>query len=342
MKIAAISFTRQGQGILSHLEEVMYDADFTGYTSDLAKTDYGTLGGFVKYSFRVADALIFVGAVGIAVRLIAPYLIDKLTDPAVIVIDEKGKNIIPILSGHVGGANRLARDIAVRLGAQPIITTATDINGFFAVDEWAVKNELQIMNKDGIAAVSSKLLEGRSLVVAHDGTVEVDNNSMPYYITPATRDDDHVDIYIGAAKWNCKLWLRPIDVMVGTGCKKEKDSLEYEHTMRLILEANNVSMDQVKYVGSIDLKKDETCMVEFCEKYKKEFRTFSAEQLNSVKGDFNESEFVRSVAGTGNICERAAAYMCEDMGERIHSKMVVDGVTVALYRKRKRLVFDNE
>lgn len=342
MKIAAICFTKQGKGILTRLEEMLYDSEFVGYTSDLAKANYGTLSECVKYWFKTNDALIFVGAAGIAVRLIAPYLLDKLTDPAVIVIDEKGKNVIPILSGHVGGGNRLAREIATGLDANPVITTATDINGFFAVDEWAVRNDLQIMNKEGIAAVSSRLLDGEPLTVAHDGSVEIDRDSMPYYIVPAAPDVDKVDIYIGAAKWNCRLWLRPIDIMLGTGCKKDKDVTEYEQTMRLILEANNISIDQVKYVGSIDLKRDEPCIYEFCDKYSKDFYTFTADELNEVPGVFEESEFVRSVTGTGNICERAAARLCKDSAEKLRGKMSVDGVTAAIYRKRKKLSFKNE
>ena len=96
---------------------------------------------WTKEVFWQYDALIFVGAAAIAVRSIAPCLKDKLTDPAVLVVDEKAQYVIPLLSGHVGGANALASRLAADLQALPVITTATDIQGLFAVDVFAVKNQ---------------------------------------------------------------------------------------------------------------------------------------------------------------------------------------------------------
>ena len=87
--------------------------------------------------FAASDALIYIGAVGIAVRAIAPYCRSKAADPAVVVLDECGRFAVPLLSGHLGGANALARRLAAVCGAVPVITTATDLHGLFAVDEWA-------------------------------------------------------------------------------------------------------------------------------------------------------------------------------------------------------------
>ena len=96
-----------------------------------------TLANWTAAQFAQSDAIVFVGAVGIAVRAIAPHCRSKATDPAVVVLDECGRFAIPLLSGHLGGANDLARRLAKACGAVPVITTATDANGVFAVDEWA-------------------------------------------------------------------------------------------------------------------------------------------------------------------------------------------------------------
>ena len=116
----------------------------------------GTKPGVIcSQAFSDREALVFIGAVGIAVRSVAPYVKDKLTDPPVIVIDEAGRYVIPVLSGHVGGANDLAVEIADNIGAEPVLTTATDVSGAFSVDLFAEENGLRIMNRDGIARVSS-------------------------------------------------------------------------------------------------------------------------------------------------------------------------------------------
>ncbi len=116
--------------------------------------------------FRDHCALIFVGACGIAVRAVAPWVKDKLSDSPVLVVDEEGRYVIPLLSGHVGGANELARLLASRLGAVPVVTTATDIRGKFAVDVFAQKNGLRIVDREGIVQVSSKVLRGETIIVA--------------------------------------------------------------------------------------------------------------------------------------------------------------------------------
>ena len=112
------------------------------------------------------DAILFIGAAGIAVRSIAPHIKNKLVDSPVLVMDELGKHIIPLLSGHVGGANELALLIAEAVGAEPVITTATDLHDRFAVDVFAKKHFLRIGNKNGIAPISSKVLRGGKLTMA--------------------------------------------------------------------------------------------------------------------------------------------------------------------------------
>ena len=115
--------------------------------------------------FVRSDALVFVGAVGIAVRAIAPHCQSKASDPAVVVLDECGRFAVPILSGHLGGANDLARQLSALCGAVPVITTATDANGIFAVDEWAKHQNCQVLEPARIKAVSGKLLAGQTASV---------------------------------------------------------------------------------------------------------------------------------------------------------------------------------
>ena len=161
MQVRIISFTDRGQ----QLAELL--ADRLCGTATRCGRDC-SLVEWVRDAFDSADALIYVGAVGICVRTIAPYIKSKTRDPAVVVIDETGKYVIPVLSGHLGGANDLARRIARLTGAEPVITTATDLAHAFSVDAWARIQGCVVENPGRIKAVSSKILAGDDIVIASD------------------------------------------------------------------------------------------------------------------------------------------------------------------------------
>ena len=118
------------------------------------------LADFTAPLFREMDALIFISSCGIAVRAIAPHVRDKRTDPAVVAADERARFVIPLLSGHIGGANALAGRLAEALGAAAAVTTATDVNGRFSVDAWAAEQGLAIGDMQAAKAVSAAILEG--------------------------------------------------------------------------------------------------------------------------------------------------------------------------------------
>lgn len=161
MQVRIISFTDRGQ----QLAELL--ADRLCGTATRCGRDC-SLSEWVRDAFDSADALIYVGAVGICVRTIAPYIKSKTRDPAVVVIDETGRYVIPVLSGHLGGANDLARRIARLTGAEPVITTATDLAHAFSVDAWARIQGCAVENPGRIKYVSSKILSGDDIVIVSD------------------------------------------------------------------------------------------------------------------------------------------------------------------------------
>ena len=210
-----------------------------------------------KYFFE-SRALIFISACGVAVRAISKYVTSKLKDPAVLVIDESAKFVIPVLSGHIGGANELARKIAAFINSLsknfciPVITTATDINNIIAVDEWAVKNNCVIENPENIKKISGSLLENKKIGVAVSELTQI----TPFPVT---------------------LFLRPKNLILGAGCKKNIDPDLFENSALKFLENSGVSYLSLKILASIDIKKHEPAMINFARKYKIDFVTFSAE-----------------------------------------------------------------
>ena len=158
MKIAVISFTGAGKELAGRMAKKLTE---NGHYCQATAWEKGmSLSEWTKMQFSQQEALIFIGAAGIAVRASAPFLKDKMEDPAVMAVDEKGRFVIPLLSGHVGGGNRLALEIAAITGGQAAITTATDVNGLFAVDVFAAEHGMVLSDRELAKQVSASLLEG--------------------------------------------------------------------------------------------------------------------------------------------------------------------------------------
>lgn len=328
MNIAMISFTRKGMELsfrikeyLEGIHEVEVLTKFKAVgnpleveekSAFLGKRDIRqmiyveeSLSDWTKKKWKQTDALLFIGACGIAVRAIAPFVEDKFKDPAVLVMDEMGQFIIPILSGHVGGANELAQEIARKSKAIPVITTATDLHQLFAVDVFAKKNNLGIANREGIAKVSGALLEGEAVSVLLS----------PFEGERAT------------------LQLCPKTYVVGIGCKRGKEEAEIEELVMEAIKEAGIRIEAVAVFASIDKKADEPGILALAEKYRIPFQIYSAEELEAVEGDFSSSEFVKSQVGVDNVCERAALLAAGRLGKSsvvVHEKMAKNGVTVAI------------
>ena len=330
MKVSIIAFTDNGMEIAYKLSNSLSEANDVDFT----RCGKGALSTWTEEHFSTNDALIFIGAIGIALRAIAPHIKTKTKDPAVVVVDELGQFSIPILSGHIGGANELALQIAEDLGSIPVITTATDINKVFAVDTWAKSQGLNILNPECIKLVSSKLLKGESVHVKSDYPIQ-GNLPKNVYLNDLEDSNAGYDVIITHKDLEneCKndaLLLVPQIITVGIGCRKDISFEAIESSILNILESENYHILAINALASIDKKANEKGILEFAKKYDLPFNTYSAEELNSLEGDFTKSEFVKSVVEVDNVCERSA--IMESNGKLIRRKDTCDGagVTVAL------------
>lgn len=334
MKVAAIAFTDNGMKIANKL------VNFNNFNHDLTLTrcGKGELSNWANDNFYSNDAIIFIGAVGIAIRAIAPYIQSKVNDPAVIVIDELGQFSIPILSGHIGGANEVANEVAKILNAVPVITTATDINNVFAIDTWAKNQGLIILNPQNIKLVSSKLLRGEIIHIKTDyfikGSVPKNIIVDECNILDNLSDDTNYDVIISHKNLSDiydnenTLFLIPQIITLGIGCKK---NISFEIIERAILNAlnkENCHILSLKDIASIDRKANEKGILDFANNYNIPYLTYSADELNSIKGDFSKSKFVKSVVQVDNVCERSA--IMQSKGEILRRKDTGEGEGVAI------------
>ena len=330
-----------------------------------------TLDGFVKENFHRGNVLIFIGAAGIAVRAIAPYIEDKTKDPAVIVIDEAGKNVIPLLSGHIGGGVREAKRIAELLGAHLVVTTASDVSGEFAVDVFASENGFAISDMKKAKEFTARLLEEKEAVYEVDAEIA----GMPFYDVDTgyanvvrqladgyscgscakyadnEANEDCIDAENAVGKSFEKendfvrnkafftisfrqdksesgvLNLIPKCIVIGVGCKK---GTPYEKLLAFVedkLSEHNIDKRAVSVLASADIKKEEEGLIRVAKELEAEFKVFSSDVLMAQEGEFTASEFVKSITGTDNVCERAvAACGCKKI---IVTKESSDGMTFA-------------
>lgn len=279
---------------------------------DLAGAEtFTNIGELTARIFGEFDALIFVCACGIAVRAIAPHIRSKVTDPAVVVIDDLGKFAIPILSGHFGGANALSRLIAEKIGAVPTVTTATDIRGKFSPDLFAKANDLILDDLEAAKEVAAAVLRGESVTLQSQFPVI----NVPREIFGYGNCNTHIEINQRRNSPNSGpfpsafLELLARNIVIGIGCRRGVPADTIEHTVFTGLEGSGYDFRQVIGIGTIDIKRDEKGLLEFAERHNLPIKFYSAEELmNAPEGEnpFQSSEFVMKVTGADNVCERAA------------------------------------
>lgn len=341
MKIAIASFTRNGYVWNQELCATLKNHRCEGY----ALEKYGKKAGipaiapslteWTKRMFNEMDAILFIGACGIAVRSIAPYVKSKKTDPAVLCMDEQGKFVISLLSGHIGGANELTEEVAAITGAVPVITTATDVNHKLAVDVFAVKNHCEICEMELAKEAAALLVDGKNVGFCSRFPVEgvvprelIEDSELSMGICITTSEQD--------SPYERTLHLIPKIITVGIGCKRNTPLERIEEKVLMALAAAGISEKAVQQAASIDLKAEEPGILQLVEKYGWQYRTFSAEELEKAEGTFTPSPFVKKITGIDNVCERSAVLAG---GRLIKKKEAADGVTVALAAADWRAVF---
>ncbi len=323
MKLELIAFTDRGNALAQALAEGLNRA---GHTAACTRREGQRAGEWAQSAFHRAQGLIFVGAVGIAVRSIAPLLGHKSTDPAVVAVDERGGFAVPILSGHLGGANGLAREIAALLGGQAVITTATDLNGVFAVDQWARAQGLFVRNPEKIVDVSAALLAGKRVSFWSRWPVA---GEMPDGLVWAEREaaEVAVDWTDGAAPAKPPLWLCPRTLRLGMGCKKGASPEAVCGLALEVLKGAGAPCQAVEAVCTIGLKKDEPGLLALCRGLDVPLAGYSAGELARIPGRFTASPFVKKAVGVDNVCERSAL---AEGGTLLVKKTARNGVTAAL------------
>lgn len=324
-RIAVISYTEKGGQLNERLIEHLRSrgdvvVSYTG-SQDMI---FPSARGLLEQEWNRTNAFIFIGAMGIVVRQIVPFLKDKTKDPAVLVLDEAAQFVIPVLSGHIGGGVALSRQAAEFLGAQAVITTATDVEGCFAVDVFAENNHLRIQDLAAAKAVSAAILRGETVEVCTElkmsGDVPkgvefrgISHDSLAFDCLSDERTAGSFSInnicFRCADGKTCV--LTPRGYIVGIGCKKGKSADDLEGMLGQICEENQIGTEQIAGIASIDVKREEAGIWELSRRLGVPYEVFTAEELEQVDESVSASEFVRQTVGVDNVCERSALCLAQ-------------------------------
>ena len=337
---AIITLTKGGMELgLKLLEEyndsVLFINERFDVKGDRVKKIENGIKHLTKEIFNEYNCLIFIMAPGIVVRSIAPLLESKAKDPAIIVLDEKGQNVISLLSGHLGRANEITLDIAKRLKSNPVITTASDVKDSMAVDTLAMKLNLTIEELEKATKVTAHIVNGEKVgiicrdklnIKLPDNIINIEKNEKLdglKGLINITNEKEITDFGID------NVVLRPRNLIIGIGCRKGKPKEEIINAIKTSLDEINKSELSIKHLATIDVKKDEIGIIEAANYYDVPLRIVERANVKDVEKDFETSDFVKKTIGVGAVAE-PVAFLTSNKGNVILGKTRYNGITIAI------------
>lgn len=311
------------------------------YTSDKLVSEGfigfdGSMSECVKRLFAEYEALLFICATGITVRMIAPLVVDKLADPAVLVMDEKAEHVISLLSGHVGGGNQYAHRIADLLGGKAIITTATDVNQVAALDILIKQVGADCVDyRQEIKQVNQKLVSGNKVGLYLDQVTVSDTRGF-VLINDLTKVPQELDmLVIVSSKTNITLNVScpvtqviPKNIVVGMGCKRDTDGELIYQTLCQHLVKHHINIKAIGKIGSVVIKQNEIGLIQLAKRLSVPFEIFQIEELKAHEHRFEGSEFVKKTIGVGCVSQPSAWIMSR--GCLLGDTLKQDGITITL------------
>ncbi|WP_240315570.1 precorrin-4 C(11)-methyltransferase [Aquimarina longa] len=323
LKVAILCFTDQGVSIAKVLQKEFYRSKlFTTRPINTSKEvkQIDSVSELVEHSFHQYDMWVFVGALGICVRSIAPYIQDKTTDPAVINIDDQGKFVQAVLSGHTGRANELTTQISRILSAQPVVSTSSDLQNIWALDTlaetygWKVKSTID--TNMIISLFVNRKPTALILKVNNKGTQYLEKTcpdfvDIYYDIKDVDTNAYELILYVGyeiVITATPTLSFYPPCIALGSGCAKDIESELLITGIEEELKKQHIAIESIYSIGSASIKQEEQAYLDFASHYNIPFVTYTGEELNTIMVA-NPSEVVKKKVGVYGVSEAAAALL---------------------------------
>lgn len=332
MKLVAYSFTDKGSEVGEQISKNNQYKIVHIKNRDIE----GGVKTHLKRAYKKYDGIVFIGATGIAIRLIFPYIKDKYKDLPIIVIDDMGKFSISLLSGHVGGANTIAEKLGSFLGATPVITTASDNRGFESIDNFAKNNNYYIDNKKDLTKIMSMMVNGEKIGLLSKEEGKLDYPKLEIIKDIRTLKDIKALIVIAKEDLDEKsidipfISLKTKDINIGVGCKKGIGSDRIIKAIKEELKTLNIDSSRIKSMGTVEVKKDEKGIILSSKHFNCPLKIFSIEEIKKVEDKFKKSDFVKKTIGVYSVSE-PSAYLLG--GELLVKKAKHDGITISISKE---------
>ena len=333
MKVAIISVSKKGYELSLKLKELL-DSDSTIIKCDIYHKDVKNTFNLLFYEY---DSIIAIMASGILIRSISHLIESKTTDPAILNIDDNGNFVISMLSGHLGGANKLTSKIADLINATPVITTSTDVNKKLGIDVLAKDLYLSIDNTKEILHFNKSILDGKKVSFTvnanakHDYLYDYLNNNtlemdVSIYFSSRIKNDE-----IEAECDNHKIILKPRKIVFGIGCRRGKSCNEINEAVNNVLSELKIHKSRISMLSSAEIKKDELGLLELSKSLDIPINFVDLDRLKLFRSkDVQKSEFVMSKFGIYGVCEPSALITAGFDSKLIYKKTAFDGVTVSV------------
>lgn len=332
MKCAIIAITESGieigEMISNHRNCTLFTLE--KFQNAKWKLIESRLGTFMEKIFKQYNEIIMIMSTGIAVRSIASCLDSKFVDPAVVVCDDTGKYAISLVSGHLGGANHLAMDIAKLIGAVPVITTASDNRKIESVDMLAKRLNLKVDDYEAAKRVTALMVNDWDVDIIDDYGIFRDTNRFSLESKGLIYIGDKAcpEIHKEYSEITC---LRKKSLVVGIGCRKGIDSSTLYDAVSEIFKTNNLTTQSIKTIATIDIKSEEPAILDLAQSLSVELKIIEKKEILAVEHYFETSDFVQKSIGVGAVCE-PAAWLASGKGKKIIGKKKSKGITLCIYQ----------
>jgi len=355
-RIALVALTRNGLELALRVQQGL-EADAHIYASQRALktsssegnavTSFDSVGLLLAHLWEVYDQIVLFFALGAAIRLLAPLLQDKHSDPGVVVIDDAGKFAISVVSGHAGGANDLTRHCAHLLGAVPVVTTASDVHNTLAVDLLGNTMGWRRENSSQVTAASAAIVNGEPVAILQeagqrdwwDNTYSWPRNLVPVNSLCEVTVAPFAALLVisdrlleGLPQGLPTIVYRPPSLVLGVGCRRGVSFAALDLFIKTTVKAHHLSFQSITVLASADIKADEGALQMLAQHYSWRFETHTVEALKTVTAIATPSERVQRLIGTPSVSE-AAALLSSHNGQLVVCKQKGEAMTLAVARR---------